>query len=125
MNVPNNTLKCSGLTEQKDGTELARAKGNRNIVPFRFRSVFPGNCSDWVLEHDLVAFGVLHVQSGRFDGWYFDHDEAEEMLDFFRNEFPGNEFELVGRSEGQPTGTDRVALRPHESGAWAVAGGGK
>ena len=97
MNVPNNTLKCSGLTEQKDGTELARAKGNRNIVPFRFRSVFPGNCSDWVLEHELVAFGVLHVQSGRFDGWYFDHDEAAEMLDFFRNEFPGNEFELVGR----------------------------
>ena len=68
-----------------------------------------------------VAWGVLHFGSGRFDGWYFRHEDGLEMLDFFREEFPGERFALVSRTEKQRAYTGRGALRPHQSAQWLKA----
>lgn len=68
-----------------------------------------------------VAWGVLHLSSGRFDGWYFKPEDGIEMLEFFREEFPGERFALVARTERQPAQTGRAPLRPHESAKWLRA----
>lgn len=58
-------------------------------------------------------YAVRHLGSGYRDGNYFDQVDAAEMLDWWRSEFPREQFELVRTS-----GPARTALRPLESLEW-------
>lgn len=78
------------------------------------------------LEHGYVGkgkrFAVMHRRTGRVDGWYTDGVDALGALDFFRQQFPNDEFELY---PCEPAFCfficqDRV-LRPDGSNLWSAA----
>lgn len=73
------------------------------------------------MKSDVVAWGVLHLKSGRFDGWYFEQEDAEDVISFLRDEFKADRFALVGRTALQPARTWRTPLRPYQSSEWAVS----
>lgn len=77
-----------------------------------------GNCAP---ARELVAWGVFHPASKRFDGWYFHRDDAIGVLEYFRDEFPAERFHLVGRTKQQEPFTGRVPLRSMNSEQWARA----
>lgn len=66
----------------------------------------------------LVAWGIFHPVSRRFDGWYFDREDAVGVLEFFRSEFPSEQFHLIGRTREQEPFTGRVPLRSMDSAQW-------
>lgn len=98
------------------------ASGGRDIVTPRDSvtcrmSRRPEDVAD---RHLPVAWGIRHQASGRQDGWYFEETDAVEMLNYFRGEYPHEEFILVSRTANEPAFTGRLALRPAESSQWAV-----
>lgn len=70
-------------------------------------------------RQEIVAWGIFHPASRRFDCWYFRRDLAVEVLEFLRGEFPDERFYLVGRTASQQPFTGRVPLRSMNSDEWA------
>lgn len=68
----------------------------------------------------LPASGILHIGTGRIDGWYSRHEETIHMLGFWRAVFPHDSFRLVYPMKGDNNylGDDRI-LRTTNSKSWA------
>jgi hypothetical protein len=66
--------------------------------------------------NEPVAWGVFQPSTGRFDGWYFRRDVADEVLAYLRSLAPGEVLCLVARTNAQPAFTGRLTLR-----AWNLA----
>lgn len=65
--------------------------------------------------------GVMHLKTGRIDGWYFD-GSGEHMLGWFRCVFPRDEFKLIEARKGADNLlTSGRALRWTEHDKWAMS----
>ena len=49
-------------------------------------------------------FLVLNLDTGRYDGWYADQEEAEEMATFHNEEFPGRSVVFEGHLKESESG---------------------
>lgn len=42
-----------------------------------------------------LVWAVLHLETGRAEGWYRDESDAQEVLEFLRDEFASEHFVLI------------------------------
>lgn len=80
--------------------------------------------SPQVLSCDTYA--IEHLLSGRRNGNYFERQDAQELLAWFRVNFPGERFRMVFAAAGDPewpTGASNGApsLRAYESEQWSAS----
>ena len=62
------------------------------------------------------GYAVLHMASGRRDGNYVDKRQGMEMLDWWRRQFPREQFEMV-----EALAPARPELRPFNASEWRRA----
>lgn len=72
------------------------------------------------------TFAIEHTTSGRRDGNYFDRDDADDQLAWWRATFPGQTFHLVVACAGDPAWPSgatagATSLRAFESDLWRAA----
>lgn len=69
-----------------------------------------------------LKWAVLCVSTGLIDGWYRAEEDAQEVLDFLREEIPGAQFALINEHSaalGQQFA--QFSLTSDEHGKWSMA----
>lgn len=46
----------------------------------------------------VTRWAVIQRETGLVDGWYYRHDDAKEMVQFWRTEYPQHTHELIGQA---------------------------
>jgi len=109
-------------TNDRDGTRARIRESGQCPVPFPV-PFWPVAVPIGRPDVKPAAWGVLHEKSHRLDGWYFNESDAMEMVEFFRTEFPNEEFKFVSR--GQNESIRMPALRVHDAYLWAKPRNGR